>query len=251
MSRSNKKSHSSSTPPFALALVATFASAAALTVLYNNAQNPQLAPNEIEQRATAALAYVGYDWAHVTIEDGTATIVGEAPGESERIMAFQVVRRALRPMMGKSARLEGVTSQLQLSSSAAHAMAQAASGQSASGSNSYRSADANLPYPPPLSVADGTHGDGALITTTANEGHIASDTAATLAASDANEKAHADGLVTSTGADNAAVAGSDSEHESAYETAGAQSGTQADTQSNAAANTAVHAQANIDSSQNA
>lgn len=139
-----------SKPPVALAVVTTFASAAALTVLYNHANNPQLTYAQIEQQTGQELARIGYDWARVSIEDGIATISGEAPGESERIIAYDVVRRTLRPLMGRSRVIEGVSSRLKLSAEAIAALAQANSGRRHSGH--YLSADSNLPYPPPVMV---------------------------------------------------------------------------------------------------
>ncbi len=169
MPRSSKYDQLRSKPPVALALVATFASAAALTVLYNHARNPKLSFAQIEQQASQDLAHIGYGWARVSIKNGIATIEGEAPGESERVIAYDMVRRSLRPYMGKAHIIEGVSSHLQLSQAAAAALAQANTRRDARGSDYYLSADSNLPYPAPRAVANNKDPGGEMTTTAALE----------------------------------------------------------------------------------
>lgn len=175
MPRSSKYDQLRSKPPVALAVVATFASAAALTVLYNHARHPQLSFAQIEQQASQYLAGIGYGWARVSIENGIATIKGEAPGESERVIAYDMVRRALRPYMGKAHIIEGVSSHLQLSQAA---LAQANTGRNARGSDYYLSADSNLPYPAPHAVSGNKSPGGEMATTAALESNSGQEVAA-------------------------------------------------------------------------
>lgn len=175
MARSGKYDQLRSKPPVALALVATFASAAALTVLYNHARHPQLSFAQIEQLASQDLAHIGYGWARVSIENGIATIEGEAPGESERVIAYEMVRRSLRPYMGKAHIIEGVSSHLQLSQAAAAALAQA--NTDARRSDHYLSADSNLPYPAPRAFANDKDPNGEMATTAALEPNAGQDVA--------------------------------------------------------------------------
>ncbi|MBL8883514.1 MAG: OmpA family protein [Hyphomicrobium sp.] len=177
MPRSSKYDQLRSKPPVALALVATFASAAALTVLYNHARNPKLSFAEIEQQASQDLAHIGYGWARVSIENGIATIEGEAPGESERVIAYDMVRRSLRPYTGKAHIIEGVSSHLQLSQAAAAALAQANTGRDAHGSDYYLSADSNLPYPAPRAVSGNKGPSGEMATSAALEPDSGQDVA--------------------------------------------------------------------------
>lgn len=175
MARSSKYDQLRSKPPVALALVATFASAAALTVLYNHARNPQPPSFAlIEQQASQYLADIGYGWARVSIENGIATLEGEAPGESERVIAYDMVRRALRPYMGKAHIIEGVSSHLQLSQAA---LAQANTGRDARGSDYYLSADSNLPYPAPRAVSGNKSPGGEMATMAALEPDSGQDVA--------------------------------------------------------------------------
>lgn len=97
-----------------LALLATFASAMTLTIAYRQATTPDFGFPTAELNAVRALHNVGYTWASVRIEDGIARIGGEAPGDSERVIAYDIVRGALRPMMGKARLIEGVVSELTL-----------------------------------------------------------------------------------------------------------------------------------------
>lgn len=178
MPRSSKHDPLRSKPPVALALVATFASAAALTVLYNHARNPQPPSFAlIEQQVSQYLADIGYGWARVSIENGIATIEGEAPGESERVIAYDMVRRSLRPYMGKAHIIDGVSSHLQLSQAAAAALAQANTGREARGSDYYLSADSNLPYPAPRAVSSNKSPGGEMATMAALEADSGQDVA--------------------------------------------------------------------------
>ena len=177
MARSSKYDQLRSKPPVALALVATFASAATLTVLYNHARHPQLSFAQIEQQASQDLAHIGYGWARVSIKNGIATIEGEAPGESERVIAYEMVRRSLRPYMGKAHIIEGVSSHLQLSQAAAAALAQANTERDARRSDHYLSAESNLPYPVPRAIANDKDPSGEMATTAAPEPNTGQDVA--------------------------------------------------------------------------
>lgn len=177
MPRSSRYDQLRAKPPVALALVATFASAAALTVLYNHARNPKLSFAQIEQQASQDLAHIGYGWARVSIENGIAIIEGEAPGESERVIAYDMVRRSLRPYTGKAHIIEGVSSHLQLSQAAAAALAQANTGRDARGSDYYLSADSNLPYPAPRAASGNKGFSGEMATMDALEPDSGQDVA--------------------------------------------------------------------------
>ncbi|MEZ5899952.1 MAG: OmpA family protein [Hyphomicrobiaceae bacterium] len=178
MARPSKYDPLRSKPPMALAFVATFASAAALTVLYNHANSPQLTFAQIEQEATQELSRIGYTWARVSISDGIATIEGEAPGESERVIAYDIVRRTLRPLMGRSPVIAAVSSHLKLSPQAVASLAQANSERDGGGSDYYLSADANMPYPAPPIITGATEradNTDAAVTTAALEPTTAAD----------------------------------------------------------------------------
>jgi outer membrane protein OmpA-like peptidoglycan-associated protein len=84
------------------------------TVAFLAAQDPRLAIANAEQDAAAALAGYGFSWASVRIEDKVAHISGQAPGEPERIIAYEVVYKALRPTMASADVVTGVASHITL-----------------------------------------------------------------------------------------------------------------------------------------
>ncbi len=91
----------------------TFAIAAMFAAFFS-AGDPRIALDGARIDAAAALARSGFSWAEVEIEDRVASILGEAPGEPERVMAFEVVSKALRPAMLESRIITKVRSQLTL-----------------------------------------------------------------------------------------------------------------------------------------
>lgn len=91
----------------------TFAIAAMFAAFFS-AGDPRIALDGARIDAAAALARSGFSWAEVVIEDRVASIRGEAPGEPERVMAFEVVSKALRPAMLESRIITKVRSQLTL-----------------------------------------------------------------------------------------------------------------------------------------
>lgn len=97
-----------------LAMSAGLCAAAAIYALFLNAQDPKLATTEAERTAALALNRIGYQWAKVRIEDGVAHISGIAPGEPERVLAYEVVYKALRPVMTQSAAVTRVASHIAL-----------------------------------------------------------------------------------------------------------------------------------------
>lgn len=82
-----------------LMLSAAFCAAATLSMLFVNAHDPKLVLSGAERTAELALNRIGYTWAKVRIEDGVAHISGHAPGEPERVLAYEIVYKALRPAM--------------------------------------------------------------------------------------------------------------------------------------------------------
>ncbi len=87
---------------------------AAMFAAFFSAGDPRIAVDSARIDAAAALARSGFSWAEVVIEDRVASIRGEAPGEPERVMAFEVVSKALRPAMLESRIITKVRSQLTL-----------------------------------------------------------------------------------------------------------------------------------------
>ncbi len=87
---------------------------AAMGAAFFSAADPQIALDAARIDAAAALARSGFNWAEVDIENRVALIRGEAPGEPERIMAYEVVSKALRPAMSESKVIAKVRSQLTL-----------------------------------------------------------------------------------------------------------------------------------------
>lgn len=93
----------------------TAAAIAAMMLVYIDASNPELTIADAEQRAQQSLKQYGYNWARVQVTDGVAQLNGQAPGESERVIAYELVRKALRPMMGRSGPVEAISSRITLS----------------------------------------------------------------------------------------------------------------------------------------
>ncbi len=87
---------------------------AAMTFAFLSATDPRIALDEARIDAASALARSGFSWASVEIENQVAVIRGEAPGEPERVMAFEVVSKALRPALHESKVVARVRSQLTL-----------------------------------------------------------------------------------------------------------------------------------------
>ena len=87
---------------------------AAMFAAFFSAGDPKIALDGASIDAAAALARSGFSWAEVEIEDRVASIRGEAPGEPERVMAFEVVSKALRPAMLESRIITKVRSHLTL-----------------------------------------------------------------------------------------------------------------------------------------
>ncbi len=87
---------------------------AAMAAAFFSAADPQIALDAARIDAAAALARSGFSWAEVDIENRVAMIRGEAPGEPERVMAYEVVSKALRPAMNESKVIAKVRSQLTL-----------------------------------------------------------------------------------------------------------------------------------------
>jgi outer membrane protein OmpA-like peptidoglycan-associated protein len=87
---------------------------AAMTAAFFSAADPKIALDAARIDAAAALARSGFSWAEVDIEDRVALIRGTAPGEPERVMAYEVVSKALRPAMHESKVVSKVRSQLTL-----------------------------------------------------------------------------------------------------------------------------------------
>ncbi|MEQ1719135.1 MAG: OmpA family protein [Hyphomicrobium sp.] len=113
-------------PLLRLSLLTSIAAAAALSVAYVDAGRPDLSLIEAELQAGSALRRIGYDWASVKIDGGFAHIHGQAPGEAERVIAYDMVRKTLRPLMGKARIIAGVSSHVTLSPEATAAIAAAA-----------------------------------------------------------------------------------------------------------------------------
>lgn len=84
------------------------------TAAYISASDPRLAIAQAETAAQDALAQSGLTWATVRFEDNIAHISGEAPGEAQRVMAYEVVRKALRTIMTGTAAVNGVNSHITL-----------------------------------------------------------------------------------------------------------------------------------------
>ena len=87
---------------------------AAMAAAFFSANDPKIALDAARIDAAAALARSGFSWAEVEIENRVALIRGEAPGEPERVMAYEVVSKALRPAMHESKVVAKVRSQLTL-----------------------------------------------------------------------------------------------------------------------------------------
>lgn len=87
---------------------------AAMMVAFFGATDPNIALDAARIDAAAALARSGFNWANVEIEDRIALIRGIAPGEPERVMAYEVVSKALKPAMLESKIVAKVRSQLTL-----------------------------------------------------------------------------------------------------------------------------------------
>ena len=87
---------------------------AAMTAAFFSASDPKIAIDAARIDASAALARSGFSWAQVEIENRVAVIRGEAPGEPERVMAYEVVNKALRPAISENKVITKVRSQLTL-----------------------------------------------------------------------------------------------------------------------------------------
>lgn len=103
----------------------TTAAIAAMMLVYIDASNPELTFADAEQQAGQSLQRYGYNWAKVELIDGVAHLKGEAPSETERIIAYEVVRKTLRPMMGRSGPVEAISSHLTLTTDAQAQLAKA------------------------------------------------------------------------------------------------------------------------------
>ena len=86
----------------------------AMAAAFFGASDPKIAIDAARFDASAALARSGFSWAEVEIENRVAVIRGEAPGEPERVMAYEVVNKALRPAISVSKVITKVRSQLTL-----------------------------------------------------------------------------------------------------------------------------------------
>ena len=86
----------------------------AMAAAFFGASDPKIAIDAARIDASAALARSGFSWADVEIENRVAVIRGEAPGEPERVMAYEVVNKALRPAISVSKVITKVRSQLTL-----------------------------------------------------------------------------------------------------------------------------------------
>ncbi len=106
-----------------LALSAAFCAAASLYMLLVNAHDPKLVLSQSERTAELALNRIGYTWAKVRIQNGVAHISGKAPGEPERVLAYETVYKALRPAMTEAMTISRVASHLTLPQPAATAVA--------------------------------------------------------------------------------------------------------------------------------
>ena len=84
------------------------------TAAFLAAHDPRLAIANAERDAAAALAGYGFSWASVRIEDKVAHISGQAPGEPERIIAYEVVYKALRRTMAAADVVTDVASDITL-----------------------------------------------------------------------------------------------------------------------------------------
>ncbi len=82
--------------------------------VYVGSSDPELAVANAEMEAQGTLNGAGYDWARVNVEDGIAVITGEAPREADRVMAYEMVRNALRTAMGEARIVTGLESRLAL-----------------------------------------------------------------------------------------------------------------------------------------
>ena len=88
------------------------------TAAFLAAQDPRLAIANAEREAAAALASYGFSWANVRIEDKVAHISGQAPGEPERVIAYEVVYKALRRTMATADVVTDVASHITLAAAA-------------------------------------------------------------------------------------------------------------------------------------
>ena len=102
-----------------LMLSAAFCAAATLSMLFVNAHDPKLVLSGAERTAELALNRSGYTWAKVRIENGIAHISGHAPGEPERVLAYEIVYKALRPAMTEATTVTRIASHLTLPEPAA------------------------------------------------------------------------------------------------------------------------------------
>lgn len=102
-----------------LALSATSAAGLMLAFVWHDAA--RLGPPATSQAVRLVqdeLQKLGYDWARVTVSGRTVHLMGRAPSDSARVMAFDTTKRALRPLMGKDAVIDGIESHLGLSAAA-------------------------------------------------------------------------------------------------------------------------------------
>ena len=106
--------HSSRPRYLRLAFAATLCAAAALYVVTLKANDPGLITADAERQAALALDRIGYRWAKVRVYDGVAHLSGEAPGEPERVLAYETVYKALRPAMTQTMTVSRVASHLTL-----------------------------------------------------------------------------------------------------------------------------------------
>ena len=102
--------------------VLTFALTVSLTSFLSG-NDPRLAIANAQVKAQDALAQYGYDWAKVKVaDDGTAVLTGEAPGEAQRVIAYQAVRAAMHTVTDETALVTDVKSQITLAAVATPAV---------------------------------------------------------------------------------------------------------------------------------
>lgn len=100
-----------------LALLASGAAAAMLTLLWRDASRYR--PADASAAATMAestLQRVGYGWAEASVNGKTLHLIGNAPDDNARVMAYFLTRRILRPMMGVDASVDEISSELTVNS---------------------------------------------------------------------------------------------------------------------------------------
>lgn len=104
-----------------LALLASGAAAAMLSIVWNDAASRNhVSQADAIRLATNALKDHGYTWARVSVRDQTVQLIGRAPDDGARVLAYHVTRRALRPLMGQKAEITTIRSYLTLRDRAPH-----------------------------------------------------------------------------------------------------------------------------------